>query len=123
MPEIHQATQYIGQTVLVTVDRPLGSCHPDHNFTYLVNYGYLAGIPAPDGEDLDAYVLGIDRPLTSFEGICMAVIHRLDDADDKLVVVPPGFQLTDEEIRAQTHFQEQWFRSVILRDNGRKPLK
>ena len=61
-----------------------------HGFLYPVNYGYLPGVPAPDGEDLDAYVLGVDQPLERFEGICIAVIHRLDDADDKLVVVPPG---------------------------------
>lgn len=123
MPETCQAVKYIGHRVLVTVDRPLGTRHPEHAFIYPVNYGYLAGVPAPDGEDLDAYVLGVDQPLASFEGVCIAVIHRLDDADDKLVAVPPDLSLSDEQIRAQTHFQEQWFRSVILRDDGRNRPK
>jgi len=42
----------------------------------------LAGEPAPDGEDLDAYVLGVDRPLDIFRGLVIAVIHREDDVED-----------------------------------------
>jgi inorganic pyrophosphatase len=108
-------SSYVGQRVTVQVDRPLGSHHPEHGHRYPVNYGYLPGVPAPDGEALDAYVLGVDVPLTAFTGHCVAVIHRLDDDDDKLIVVPEGIVLSDDEIRAQTHFQEQYFRSIILR--------
>ena len=108
---------YLGQSVGVKIDRPLGSTHPNHPaMHYPVNYGFIPGTLAPDGEELDAYVLGVDEPLESFEGICIAVIHRLDDQDDKLIVVPAGIRLTDEEIRAQTYFQEQYFESVIWRE-------
>ena len=110
------ARSFIGRRVEVFIDRPLGSHHPTHGFYYPVNYGCLPGVPAPDGEDLDAYVLGIDRPLERFEGVCIAVIHRLDDADDKLVVVPAGVELSDEQIREQTEFQEQFFSSTIIRE-------
>jgi inorganic pyrophosphatase len=99
----------------VKIDRPLGSNHPTHGFYYPVNYGYLPGVPAPDGDDLDAYVLGVDHPLAEFEGVCIAVIHRLDDEDDKLVVVPEGMELTDEEIADLTKFQEGFFKSEIIR--------
>jgi inorganic pyrophosphatase len=109
------ASSFIGRRVLVIIDRPLGSRHPQHGFLYPVNYGYLPGVPAPDGEDLDAYVLGVDQPLERFEGVCIAVIHRLDDADDKLVVVPPGVEMSDEQIRELTHFQEQFFSSELIR--------
>jgi inorganic pyrophosphatase len=109
------ASAYLGQRVTVRVDRPLGSCHPEHGFRYPANYGYLPGVPAPDGEALDAYVLGVDVPLSIFTGPCIAVIHRLDDEDDKLVVVPEGMALSDEEIRAHTDFQEKYFESVIVR--------
>lgn len=50
----------------------------------------MAGETAPDGEDLDAYVLGVDRPLDIFRGLVIAVIHREDDVEDKLVVAPEG---------------------------------
>ena len=93
------ARSFIGTRIEVSIDRPLGSHHPTHGFLYPVNYGCLPGVPAPDGEDLDAYVLGVDQPLERFEGVCIAVIHRLDDDDDKLVVVPEGVEMSDEQIR------------------------
>ena len=49
----------IGRTVTVTVDRPLGSYHPEHKDMYQpINYGYVEGVMAPDGEEQDAYILG-----------------------------------------------------------------
>ncbi|MDR0727019.1 MAG: inorganic diphosphatase [Rickettsiales bacterium] len=82
--------QYLGQTVTVQMDRPLGSKHPKHNFVYEVNYGFILNTISGDGEELDAYVLGIDVPMEEFTGECVAVIHRTDDDDDKLIVVPAG---------------------------------
>jgi len=110
------AQRWLGRRVTVSIDRPLGSCHPKWGFVYPVNYGYLPGAIAPDGEELDAYVLGVEEPLEAFTGRCIAVIHRLDDDDDKLVVVPEEVALPDDEIYAQTRFQEQFFESRIVRD-------
>lgn len=106
----------LGKEVELVIDRPLGSKHPRHEYVYPVNYGYVKGVVAPDGEDLDAYYLGEDVPLSVARGICIAIVHRLDDDDDKLVVVPENKKdITDEEILEKIHFQEQWFQSVILR--------
>jgi|SRR3989344_5369634 len=111
---------HVGKIVDAVIDRPLGSTHPKHGFRYEVNYGYVPGTKAPDGEELDAYVLGVDEPLKTFRGKCIAVIHRTNDNDDKLVVVPENAEgLSDDEIRTLTHFQERWFRSVILRGKER----
>lgn len=109
------AKQFLGQTVEVTFDRPLGSKHPKHGFVYEVNYGYVDGVKAPDGEYLDAYYLGTDQTLQKTEGIVKAIVHRLDDDDDKLVVIPKDVSMTDEEIDRAVHFQEQWFKHQILR--------
>jgi inorganic pyrophosphatase len=109
------ALTFLGKTVQVVMDRPLGSSHPRAGFYYPVNYGYIPDTRAADGEELDAYYLGFDMPLAEAVGVCIAIIHRHDDDDDKLVVVPDGLTLTDAEIRAATHFQEQWFQSEILR--------
>ena len=106
---------YLGQKVLVQMDRPLGTKHPKHNFIYPVNYGYIPNTVSGDGEELDAYVLGEHKPLETFEGIVVAIIHRTNDNDDKLVVMKEGRNYTDEQIRALTEFQEQYFQSVILR--------
>jgi inorganic pyrophosphatase/predicted acetyltransferase len=104
----------LGKTVKVVVDRPLGSSHPKHeDIVYPVNYGYIPGLMAPDGEEQDAYILGIHEPLQEFEGRVIAIIHRLDDVEDKWVVVPEGMSFTKEEIMAQVAFQEQYFRTEI----------
>ena len=110
--------QFLGQTVRVVVDRPMGSKHPEHEIFYPVNYGYIEGVEAPDGEDLDAYILGVFGPIGEFVGRCIAVVHRKDDNDDKLVVVPEGVSYSDEQIVALTEFQERFFKSVIVRDTA-----
>jgi inorganic pyrophosphatase len=106
--------RFIGQTFTIRMDRPIGSRHPEHGFFYPLNYGYLPGVIGADGESLDAYLLGVFEPVEEFKGVCIAVIHRLDDEDDKLVVAPPGKSYTPDQIRALTEFQERFFRSEIL---------
>lgn len=109
------ARQFLGQTVTVSLDRPLGSRHPQHGFLYPVNYGFVPGTLAPDGAELDAYVLGVTEPLTAFSGLVSAVVHREDDDDDKLVVLPENVSLSDADVMAAVWFQEQWFRSSVVR--------
>ncbi len=113
--EIVDARTFIGKIVQVSIDRPLGSRHPEAGFIYPVNYGFLPGVPAPDGENLDAYILGVFKPIESFRGRCIAVILRSDDDDDKLVVVPSGTDYSDEQILALTEFQERFFKSTVTR--------
>ena len=107
--------EYLGKVVKVKMDRPLGCKHPNHGFIYPVNYGYIPGTVSGDGEELDAYVLGVHKPLDEFEGKVVAIIHRTSDDDDKLVVMEEGRNYTDEQIRALTEFQEQYFESIIIR--------
>ncbi|MCI8554981.1 MAG: inorganic pyrophosphatase [Clostridia bacterium] len=107
--------EYLGKKVKVEMDRPLGSTHPKHGFVYPVNYGFIPNTVSGDGEELDAYVLGEHKPLQEFEGVVVAIIHRTNDDDDKLVVMAEGRNYTDEQIRALTEFQEKFFESVIIR--------
>ncbi len=104
----------IGKIVTVTMDRPLGSRHPKHpDMIYPVNYGYVEGVMAPDGDWQDAYVLGINVPLETFTGKIIAIIHRFDDAEEKWVTAPEGMTFTKEEIEKAVHFQEQYFKSEV----------
>ena len=106
----------LGKEVKVQIDRPLGSTHPRYsNLVYLVNYGFIPNTLAPDGTEIDAYVLGVEKALESFTGRCTALLHRLDDEDDKLIVVPDGITLTNEEILRVTQFQEQYFKTQLIR--------
>ena len=104
----------IGRTFTVTVDRPLGSYHPKYpDIYYPVNYGYIQGVMAPDGEEQDAYILGVDIPVKTFTGTLVAIIHRRNDVEDKWVVAPEGRNFTEEEITVATYFQEQYFDAYI----------
>ena len=105
----------LGKIVRVVVDRPLGSYHPEHkNLYYSVNYGYIPGLIAPDGEEQDAYILGVNEPVSELSGRVIAIIKRLDDVEDKLVVAPEGVSFDREEIARLTDFQEKYFRTEII---------
>lgn len=112
---MNNSQQYLGKKVYVKIDRPLGSAHPKYAYVYEVNYGFVPNTISGDGEELDAYVLGMNTPLSEFEGMCIAVIHRTNDDDDKLIVVPDNVFLSDVEIEKQTAFQEKWFQHILLR--------
>ena len=104
----------IGDIVKVVVDRPLGSYHPKHkDIYYPINYGFIEGIIAPDGEEQDAYILGVDVPVNEFMGKIIAIIHRHDDVEEKWVVAPENSSFTKDEIMKQVEFQEKYFKSEI----------
>ena len=105
---------YIGNMVEVKMDRPMGTKHPKHGFIYPVNYGYIPNTVSGDGAELDCYVLGVFEPLKTFKGKCIAVIHRTNDNDDKLVLVPEGKHYSEEQIKSLTEFQEQYFKNEII---------
>ena len=109
------AKKFLGKEVEVTIDRSLGSKHPEHGFSYEVNYGFIKGIKAPDDEDLDAYFLGVDKPIDKGQGICIAIVHRKNDDDDKLVVVPKGLEIDNDKIMSLINFQEKYFDIEIIR--------
>ncbi|MGH3927351.1 MAG: inorganic diphosphatase [Pseudonocardiaceae bacterium] len=112
------ATAYLNRRVTLRVDRPAGSRHPLHGYLYPVNYGYLPGVPAPDGDDLDAYYL-TTTPVDQAEGVCIAVIHRHNDDDDKIVVVDEDdTDLTDNDIHRLVAFQELRGQYDIVRERA-----
>ena len=105
----------IGKIVTVTVDRPLGSFHPEYpDMYYPVNYGYVKGIIAPDGDEQDVYILGVDKPVENFTGRVIAVIRRSDDVEEKWVTCPDGVTFTREEIAEMVRFQERFFDSEVI---------
>ena len=106
----------IGTTVKGIIDRPAGSAHPQFPaMVYPVNYGYIPGNMAGDGEEQDVYVLGTACPLQTFEGTVIAIYHRLDDTEDKWIVSLDGKNYSDEEILEKIRFQEQYFEGFLVR--------
>ncbi len=104
----------LGDTVTIKMDRPIGTEHPKHpGLIYPINYGYVPGLIAPDGEEQDTYVLGVEVPLKEFTGRLIAIIHRFDDVEEKWVLAPEGMTFSKEEIAEAVHFQEQYYQSEI----------
>jgi len=113
---MNQAIEFIGKIIEIKIDRPIRSKHPKYSkMVYPINYGYVPNTTAPDGEEIDAYLLGVSEPVKKFKGKCIAVIHRTNDNDDKLIVVPENADYTDKEILTLTKFQEQYFKSKVIR--------
>ena len=106
---------YLGKNVNVLIDRKLGTKHPKHNIYYSVNYGYVPNTVSGDGEELDVYLLGVFEPVDEYNGKCIAIIHRTDDNDDKLIVVPNDKNYSDEQIEGLIEFQERFFKHEIWR--------
>lgn len=94
----------------------MGSKHPKWNFIYPLNYGYIPNTVSGDGQELDAYIIGVFEPLTEFNGKCIAAIHRLDDDDDKLIIAPEGKKYSKEQIEALVEFQERFFEYEIIEE-------
>jgi len=108
--------KYLGKIVDVIIDIQMGNAHPEFpNTIYPINYGHIPGTISGDGEELDAFVLGINKPIKEFKGEVIAIIHRTNDDDDKLIVVEKGNNYSNDEIKEQVEFIEKYFKSVIIR--------
>lgn len=106
--------EYLGREVEVKIDRPMGSRHPKHGFYYPVNYGFIPGTVSGDGEEIDVYILGEFEPLKDYKGKVIAVIHRKDDNEDKLVAAREFNNYTKDQIIALTEFQERFFDTEVI---------
>lgn len=102
----------LGKTVTVIIDRPVGYVHGD--ILYPVNYGYIPGMEGGDGDEQDAYILGVDTPMAEFEGRVIGAVMRKNDCEDKLVVAPEGMEFHQGQIAEAVHFQEQYFDTYII---------
>lgn len=106
---------YLGKTVDIIIDRPIGYVHKKENYslTYPINYGYLPGVIGGDGEELDVYLLGVDKPVTEYRVKIIGIAHRENDIEDKLIAAPVGLNFTKEEIEQAINFQEQYYETHI----------
>lgn len=116
--------QFLGKTVTVEIDRPIGFHHVTKgiHLDYTINYGYLPGVTGGDGEEQDVYVLGVKEPLERFTGRVIAVVHRSDDNEDKFVAAPEGMTFTRQEIEQELHFVEKYFDSTLETIFDRKKI-
>lgn len=109
---LDKAKELLNKQVEVIVDRQIGSKHND--VIYPINYGYVKYFKSLDGEYVDAYILGENKPLNSFIGTVIAVIHRLNDNEDKLIISNSSTLYTKDEIKEICNFQEKYFKIEII---------
>lgn len=99
--------KYLGKEVEIKIDKPIGSIHPGFKkIKHTSNYGYIEGVKAPYGDYLDAYLLKVGEPVNEYKGVVVAIVHRLSDDDDKLVVIPEGETITNEEMESRLIFRK-----------------
>ena len=93
--------------VLVEIDRPIGY---DHNgIIYELNYGYTKRLVSPDGDYLDAYIIDDDFYSSSYFGEVIAIVHRKNDIEDKLIVGKKGQTISKEDLLKKINFQKKYF--------------
>lgn len=107
---------YLGRTVRILIDRPMGYVHKKEKYTltYPVNYGYIPDVCGGDGEELDVYLLGVDEPVEEFTCRIIGAAYRKNDVEDKLVAAPIGRYFTADEIYEKISFQEQWYDTGVV---------
>ncbi len=110
-----QVRSYLGKTVRIEIDRPVGYVHKKEKYslTYAINYGYIPNVIGGDGEELDVYLLGVELPVAEYTGRIIAIAHRENDVEDKLVMAPEGREYTAEEIYRAISFQEKYYKTRI----------
>ena len=114
LKDIEKYRFYLNKEVLVKVDRKLGKRHPNFDIIYPVNYGYIPNTLSEDGEEIDAYILGVFYPVDEFQGTCKAIVCRYDDNENKLIVVPKDRKYSIEQMEALLEFQERFFKHKII---------
>ena len=110
-----QVKSYLGKAVKIKIDRPIGYVHKKENYslTYPVNYGYIPDVIGGDGEELDVYLLGVNEPVKEYTAKVIAIAHRYNDVEDKLIAVPEGMTFDKTEIEQAVCFQEQYYETEI----------
>ena len=114
LKDIEKYKYYLDKEVSVKVDRKLGEKHPNFDFIYPVNYGYIPNTLSEDDEEIDAYILGVFSPINEFIGICKAIVCRYDDNENKLIIVPSDKNYLIEQMEALLEFQERFFKHKII---------
>lgn len=106
---------YLGQTVTIEIDRPIGYVHRkgEKTLVYPINYGYIPHVLGGDGEELDVYLLGVEHPVETYTGRIIGIVYRADDVEDKLIMAPEGMHFSEEEMTAAVYFQERYYDSRV----------
>ncbi len=115
-----QVESYLGKIVTIEIDRPIGTVHHkgEKTLIYPINYGYIPEVFGGDGEELDVFLVGVDKPVSSYTGKIIGIVYRADDIEDKLIMAPEGVSFCAEEMARAVYFQEKYYQSTIYALDG-----
>ncbi len=107
--------KYLGKVVDIKIDRPIGYVHKKEKYTlyYPINYGYIPGVLGGDGEELDVYLLGVNKPVKEHAVRIIGAVCRKNDVEDKLIAAPEGMSFSLEQMAESIRFQEQYYDTYI----------
>ena len=104
----------LGRTITVTVDRPMGSTHPDRpDLVYPINCGYPRDFTIPGEKRLGVYILGVSHPVSTFTGRVIAILFREGGEGVRWVVAPQGREYDQARIFSEVWFRERDFKSTM----------
>lgn len=66
-----------------------------------------------DAEELDVYLLGVDKPVTEYKAKIIGIVHRENDIEDKLIAAPIDLNFNKEEIEQSVKFQEKYYKTTV----------
>jgi len=105
----------LNKQVQVIIDRPLGSKHRKYpDIVNSINYGYIKDIYSGDGEEQDAYILGVNEPIKIYNDEIIAILHRLNDVEDKWIVLDESDNYIKDEIEKIIDFKEKYFEHELF---------
>lgn len=106
---------YLGKIVEIEIDRPIGYVHKKQNYElhYPINYGFIPNVLGGDGEELDVYLIGVDKPVKTYRAKIIGIVHRHNDVEDKLVACPISSKFDQSRIQREVEFQEKYYETHI----------
>lgn len=115
-----QVEAYLGKTVTIEIDRPIGYVHikGEKTLIYPINYGYIPGVLGGDGEELDVYLMGVDHEVSSYTGRIIGIAYRADDVEDKLIMAPMGEEYSARDMARAVYFQEKYYHTTVRALDG-----
>ena len=116
----NQVESYLGKEATIEIDRPIGYVHHkgEKTLVYPINYGFIPNVFGGDGEELDVFLVGVDKPVKSYTGRIIGIVYRADDVEDKLVMAPSEKIFSAEEIARAVYFQEKYYKTTIRALDG-----
>ena len=110
-----QVESYLGKTVSIEIDRPVGYVHHkgEKTLTYPINSGYIPHVLGGDGEELDVFLFGVSEAVSEYTGRIVGIVYRADDVEDKLIMAPDGQRPTAAEMARAVYFQEKYYKTTV----------